>query len=52
MLLENMLHCPCNVLIPASVKNAITKENANGIQGRIVAESAKGPTTPTTEKIV
>ena len=47
-----MLHCPCDVLIPAALEDAITEDNAAGIRARIVAEAANGPTTPAADRIL
>ena len=52
MPLEALIHCPCDVLIPAALEDAITGENAAGIQTRIVAEAANGPTNPAADKIL
>ena len=50
--LEALIHCPCDVLIPAALEDAITGENAAGIQTRIVAEAANGPTSPAADRIL
>lgn len=42
---EELLELECDVLIPAALENAITKENASRVKARIVAEGANGPTT-------
>lgn len=46
------LELPCDVLVPAALENQITRENAPGIQARIVAEGANGPTTAEAEEIL
>jgi len=46
-----LLHLPVDVLIPAALENAITKENAHGIKAKAIFELANGPTTPEADKI-
>jgi glutamate dehydrogenase (NAD(P)+) len=49
---DELLTCPCDVLIPAAVENQITARNAGAVQARIVVEGANGPTTPAADAIL
>ena len=49
---EELLLLPCDVLIPAALGAVITKDNANDLRCRIVAEGANGPTTPEADEIL
>ncbi|MFX1329494.1 MAG: Glu/Leu/Phe/Val dehydrogenase [Promethearchaeota archaeon] len=49
---EELLELECDVLVPAALENVITKENANNINCKIVAELANGPTTPDADQIL
>jgi glutamate dehydrogenase/leucine dehydrogenase len=42
----------CDILIPAALENQITKDNAENIETRLLAEGANGPTTPEASKIL
>ncbi len=47
-----VLELECDVLIPAALENQITKENANRIKARVIAEGANGPVTKEAEDIL
>ena len=41
-----LLHIPCDILIPAAFENQIRADNVAGVKAKVIAEAANGPTTP------
>lgn len=50
--LEEFWSLDVDVLIPAAIENAITEENADFINAKVVAEAANGPITPNANKVL
>jgi glutamate dehydrogenase/leucine dehydrogenase len=49
---EELLQTKCDILIPAALQNQITKNNADKVKAKILAEGANGPTTPEADKVL
>jgi glutamate dehydrogenase (NAD(P)+) len=47
-----LLQTKCDILMPPALQNQITKDNADKIRAKIVAEGANGPTTPEADKVL
>jgi glutamate dehydrogenase/leucine dehydrogenase len=49
---EQLLRTECDVLCPAALENAITKDIARGVKAKVITECANGPTTPDADKVI
>jgi glutamate dehydrogenase/leucine dehydrogenase len=49
---DELLQSECDILSPAALENAITKDIARGVRAKIVVECANGPTTPEADRVL
>ena len=49
---EELLTLKCDVLVPSALGGAITREIAENVQAKIVAEGANAPTTPDADEVL
>jgi glutamate dehydrogenase (NAD(P)+) len=47
---DELLSLPCDILIPAALENQIRADNVAGVNARLIAEAANGPTTPAADR--
>jgi glutamate dehydrogenase (NAD(P)+) len=47
-----LLHIPCDVLIPAAFENQIRADNVHGVNTKVISEAANGPTTPAADRVL
>jgi len=49
---DELLHTECDLLIPAAFENQIRADNVDGVNTKLIAEAANGPTTPAADKVL
>ena len=49
---EELLLLECDVLAPCALEQVITRDNADQVKAKIIAEGANGPVTPTADEIL
>jgi len=49
---ENVLEMECDILVPAALENAITRENVNDVKAKLLLELANGPVSAAADNIL
>ena len=49
---DELLRTECDILVPAALENAITKDVAKGVRAKVIVECANGPTTPEADRVL
>ncbi|TLX96545.1 MAG: Glu/Leu/Phe/Val dehydrogenase [Thaumarchaeota archaeon] len=49
---DELLRSECDILVPAALENAITRDVAKGVRAKVIVECANGPTTPEADKVL
>lgn len=49
---DNIFKTPCDILLPCGLGGAVNKDNAAGVECKIVGEGANGPLTPEADDIL
>ncbi len=49
---EQVITMDVDVLLPAAVENAITRNNAADVRAKVICEGANGPTTPGADRVL
>ncbi len=47
---SKVLEVDCDILVPAALQNQVTLDNVDGLNCKMLAEAANGPTTPAAEQ--
>ncbi len=49
---ENLLEADADVLVPAALENAVTKQNADNVRAKTIVELANGPVTDEADEVL